>query len=76
MEKSIGKVIEVFIPEENIDIMHSKKIGFKILLKNEIIKITLEQDEDNSSIYKDDLVSINIKDNGIEIEKYEGVENE
>ena len=32
MEKLIGKVIEVFIPEDKLDIMNSKNIGFKILI--------------------------------------------
>lgn len=58
MEKFIGKVIEVFIPEDKIDIMNSKKIGFKILINNEIIEIIQEQDISNSHIYKNDLVVI------------------
>ena len=58
MEKFIGKVIEVFIPEDKIDIMNSKKIGFKILINNKIIEIIQEQDINNSHIYKNDLVVI------------------
>ena len=58
MEKFVGKVIEVFIPEDKIDIMNSKKIGFKILINNKIIEIIQEQDINNSHIYKNDLVVI------------------
>lgn len=58
MEKFIGKVIEVFIPEDKIDIMNSKNIGFKILINNEIIEVIQEQNINNSHIYKNDLVTI------------------
>lgn len=58
MEKFIGKVIEVFIPEEKLDIMNSKNIGFKILINNEIIEVIQEQSINNSHIYKNDLVII------------------
>lgn len=58
MEKLIGKVIEVFIPKDKLDIMNSKNIGFKILINNEIIEIIQEQDTNNSHIYKNDLVII------------------
>ena len=53
----IGKVIEVFIP--NNDGINSTKIGFKIDVDNKIIEIIQEQDEINADIYKDDLVEIN-----------------
>lgn len=58
MEKFIGKVIEVFIPEDKIDIMNSKNIGFKFLINNEIIEVIQEQNINNSHIYKNDLVTI------------------
>ena len=58
MEKFIGKVIEVFIPEDKINIMNSKNIGFKILINNEIIEVIQEQNINNSHIYKNDLVTI------------------
>ena len=50
MEKKIGKVIEVFIPKEYknnrlIDVMDSTKIGFKVMLEDELIEIIEEQDE-------------------------------
>ena len=70
----IGKVIKVFIPEE--DVMNSNKIGFKVMLDNEIIEIIEEQDEYNSNIFKDDLVIItkqNISGKEfIDIELYDG----
>lgn len=56
MIKKIGKVKEVFIPEdETID---SDKIGFKVMLDTEMIEIIEKQDERNSNIFKDDLVII------------------
>ena len=63
MEKKIGKVIEVFIPKEYknnrlIDVMDSTKIGFKVMLEDELIEIIEEQDEINTNIYKNDLVVI------------------
>ena len=76
MEKLIGKVIEVFIPENKFNIMNSKNIGFKILINNEIIEIIQEQDINNSHIYKNDLVIITkqVLSNKIfyEIELYDG----
>ena len=73
MKKLIGKVIEVFILNNNIN---SNNIGFNILINNEILKIIEEQDEYNSSIYKNDLVIITEIDKKYEIEKYEGANNE
>ena len=63
MERKIGKVIEIFIPEEYkngrlIDIMDSNKIGFKVQLEDELIEIVEEQDEFNANIMKNDLVMI------------------
>lgn len=56
MIKKIGKVKEVFLPEdETID---SDKIGFKVMLDTEMIEIIEKQDERNSNIFKDDLVII------------------
>lgn len=73
--KKIAKVIEVFIPETN-DVMHSRKIGFKIKIENEIIEVIEEQNKDNCNIYKDDLVTIINNDNNIKIELYQGDVNE
>lgn len=63
MEKRQGKVIEVFIPEEivnkrNLDVMDSKKIGFKVRVEDKIIEVIQEQDENNSNIMKNDNVII------------------
>lgn len=69
MNNQVGKVIEVFIPNNNIN---SFDIGFKILFNNEIIEIIEEQDEYNSHIYKDDIVLINNFEDKYEIEKYNG----
>lgn len=68
----IGRVIEVFIPN-NINDINSNKIGFKIHIKDKIIEIIEEQDDYNSNIFKDDLVIISTDDkNSIIIEKYYG----
>lgn len=71
--KKIGKVVEVFIPNENdIDIMYSKKIGFKVNINNEIIEIIKNINEKYANIYKDDFVQIIEEDNNLDIELYEG----
>jgi len=81
MDKKIGKVIEVFIPEEynnkrSIDVMDCTKIGFKVMINDEIIEIIQQQDEFNADIYKDDMVVItqqNISGKEfIDIELYDG----
>ena len=53
-----GKVIEVFIPDENEVILGSNKIGFKVKLDEGEITIIEEQNLYNSKILKGDLVSI------------------
>lgn len=63
MDKKYGKVVEVFIPEETVnerklDVMDSKKIGFKVQLEDKIIEVIQEQDENNSNIMKNDNVII------------------
>ncbi len=63
MERLIGKVVEVFIPEEyigdrKIDVMDSKKIGFKVMLENGLIEIIQEDNDKNCDIYREDLVVI------------------
>ena len=57
MKQNYGKVLEVFIPnDEGID---SKNIGFKVLLDDDTeIKIIEEQDEFNSNIFRDDEVVV------------------
>lgn len=63
MDKKTGKVIEVFIPEEivngrKLDVMDSKKIGFKVQVEDKIIEVIENQDEHNSNIMKNDNVII------------------
>ena len=57
MKQNYGKVLEVFIPNnEGID---SKNIGFKVLLDDGTkIGIIEEQDEFNSNIFRDDEVVV------------------
>ena len=57
MKQNYGKVLEVFIPnDEGID---SKNIGFKVLLDDGTkIEIIEEQDEFNSNIFRDDEVVV------------------
>ena len=85
MIKTIGKVIEVFIPEEYkngnlLDVMDRTNIGFKVITDNGIKEVIEEQDEFNTQIMKDDIViiteqTISGKD-FIDIELYEGEEND
>lgn len=71
--KKIGKVVEVFMPNENdIDIMYSKKIGFKVNINNEIIEIIKDINEKYANIYKNDSVQIIEENNNLDIELYEG----
>lgn len=81
MQKKIGKVLNVFIPEEYknnqlIDEMNSNKIGFKVMLEDGIIEIIQEQNEQNSAIMKNDLILITRQTisgkSFIDIELYDG----
>ncbi len=63
MKQELGKVIEVFIPQEYkdnklIDVMDTKNIGFKVMTDNGIKEIIQEQNEFNSNIMKNDIVLI------------------
>ena len=85
MIKTIGRVIEVFIPEQYkngnlLDVMDRTKIGFKVVTNNSMRDIIVEQNELNAKIMKNDLVTIieqtiSGKD-FIDIELYEGDEND
>lgn len=85
MTKTIGKVIEVFIPEQYkngnlLDVMDRTNIGFKVATNNSMRDIIVEQNELNAKIMKNDLVTIieqtiSGKD-FIDIELYEGDEND
>lgn len=59
----IGKVIEVFIPDNDFNM-----IGFKILIDDEILSLVMKQDSSNSSIYKDDIVKVSYTNDGVSIE--------
>ena len=81
MIKTVGKVIEVFIPEEYkngnlLDIMDRNNIGFKVITDNGIKEVTQKQDEFNTQIMKDDIVLITEQTISgkyfIDIELYEG----
>ncbi len=63
MNKTTGKVIEVFIPEQYkngalLDVMDRTNIGFKVETDEGIKEIILESDEDNAQIMKNDTVVI------------------
>lgn len=85
MVESIGKVIEVYIPDQYkngslLDVMDRTNIGFKVMIDNKIRNIELEQNEFNANIMKDDTVLIIDKDRAgkhfTDIELYDGEENE
>lgn len=63
MNKIIGKVIEIYIPEQYknnnlLDVMDRTDITFKIMTNNGLKEITIEQNEENADIMKNDLVEI------------------
>ena len=85
MEKMIGKVIGVFIPEQSkkgsvLDVMDRTNIGFIIKTPNEILTILEEQNDNNSMIMKNDIVSVTKQTidgkKFIDLELYEGDYNE
>lgn len=83
--KTLGKVIEVFIPEQYkngslLDVMDRTNIGFKVVTDNGIKEIIMEQNEFNAKIMKNDLVTIIEQTisgkNFIDIELFEGEEDD
>ena len=85
MNKTIGKVIDVFIPEQSkkgsvLDVMDRTNIGFIVKTSNEILTILGEQNDNNSMIMKNDIVSITKQNidgkEFIDLELYEGDYNE
>ena len=85
MKKTIGTVMEIFIPKEYkngilLDVMARTKLGFKIKTKEGIREIIVEANEINSSILKNDPVMIieqNVSNKEfIDIEACEGEEYE
>ncbi len=85
MKKTLGTVIEVYIPKQYkngnlLDIMDCTNIGFKVQTPEGIKVIELEQNEINANIMKNDHVMI-IKQtisgqDFIDIELYDGEEDE
>ena len=68
--KRKGLVVEVFIPVKgNESVMSSSKIGFKIKVDNEIIKVIEEQNIINANIHKDDQVIVEDNNSIITIKK-------
>ena len=85
MTKTIGKVIEVYIPEqyknnELLDVMDRTNIGFKVKTQDSIKDIILEINEDNAKIMKNDKVLVIEQDisdkHFIDIEIYDGDSDE
>ena len=63
MTKTIGKVVEVYIPEQYkngglLDVMDRTNIGFKVMTDGGIKGIVLESNEINAKIMKNDKVLI------------------
>ncbi len=63
MTKTIGKVVEVYIPEQYkngglLDVMDRTNIGFKVMTDGGIKDIVLESNEINAKIMKNDKVLI------------------
>ena len=63
MKKIIGKVIEVYIPEQYkngnlIDVMDRTTIGFKVMTQDGLKIVETEQNEETASIMKKDIVEI------------------
>ena len=85
MKKIIGKIIEIYIPEQYknddlLDVMDRTNIAFKVMTNSGLKEVTVEQNEENSTIMKNDLVEIieqNISGkNFVDIRLYGGEINE
>lgn len=85
MKKIIGKVIEVFIPEQYkngllLDEMDRTNLGFKVMCEDGLKEIIFEANDINSEIRKDDMVLIIEQDiskkHFVDIMLYEGDVNE
>jgi len=85
MTKTVGKVIEVFIPEQYkngnlLDVMDRTNIGFKVKTDNGIKEVILEQDEYNVQIMKNNMVVVTEQTisgkSFIDIELYDGDVND
>ena len=76
MNKYIGKVIEVYIPDEYkngelLDIMDRTLLGFKVMTDNGIRDIVVKSNYDNAKITKGKLVEVTINGDDISIMLYE-----
>lgn len=63
MKKTIGRVIDITIPEQYkdnklLDIMDRTNILFKVMTVDGIKEVSMLQDEENANIMKNDLVEI------------------
>ena len=63
MKKTIGRVIEVYIPEQYkngnlVDVMDRTLIGFKVMTQDGIKIVETEQNEETAAIMKKDIVEI------------------
>ena len=85
MIKTMGKVIEVFVPEQYkngnlLDVMDRTNIGFKVMTDNGIREFIVEDNEFNARIMKNNLVTIIEQTisgkNFIDVELYEGDGND
>ncbi len=81
MITTIGKVFEVYVPEQYkngglLDVMDRTNIGFKVMTIDGVKDIVVEEDELNSKIMKNDFVLIVEQDisgkHFTDIEMYEG----
>ncbi len=52
MKELIGKVIKVFIPNDDVD----KKVAFQVSTEEGMYEVIEDQNEENCNIYKDDIV--------------------
>lgn len=85
MIKTIGKVIEVFVPEQYkngnlLDVMDRTNIGFKVMTDNGIREFIVEDNEFNARIMKNNLVTIIEQTisgkNFVDVELYDGDGND
>ena len=76
MNKYIGKVIEVYIPDEYkngelLDIMDRTLLGFKVIMDSGIRDIVVKSNYDNAKITKGKLVEVTVNGDDISIMLYE-----
>lgn len=85
MNKTLGKVIDIYIPKQYknnnlLDVMDRTNITFKIMTNDDLKEITVEQNEENATIMKNDLVEIIEQtisgENFVDIRLYGGEDNE